>query len=242
MSDATPIAVCVPSQLGPRPRDWRLGSVSERYETGGRGPGTVSRGTGDAGGVSYGSYQMKSRPNGGVVAAFLKDPVAARWRTRFAHLEPGTPAFSHVWQEIAATTPDAFRRAQHHYIARTHFMPQVRAARRLGIELTTRSAALADAVWSAAVQVGPHNRLLARAVAAVRAAGGDVNDDALLIRALYAERGRRAANGSLALFSHNSAAVQAGVAKRFEREERDALTLLDRQCIPLPPLAGQVLP
>ena len=42
-----------------------LGSLSSKYETGGRGPGTVSSGVGDAGGVSYGSYQMTSKPAGG---------------------------------------------------------------------------------------------------------------------------------------------------------------------------------
>ncbi|HKG81488.1 MAG TPA: LysM domain-containing protein, partial [Pyrinomonadaceae bacterium] len=37
-----------------------LGALSAKYETGGRGPGTVSTGAGDFGGVSYGSYQMAS--------------------------------------------------------------------------------------------------------------------------------------------------------------------------------------
>ena len=32
-----------------------LGTLSAKYETGGRGPGTVSSGAGDPGGVSYGS-------------------------------------------------------------------------------------------------------------------------------------------------------------------------------------------
>src|SRR5579859_1006251 len=32
-----------------------LGKLSEKYETGGRGPGTISGGVGDYGGVSYGS-------------------------------------------------------------------------------------------------------------------------------------------------------------------------------------------
>jgi len=36
----------------------RLGDLSSKYETGGNGPTTVSSGKGDAGGVSYGSYQM----------------------------------------------------------------------------------------------------------------------------------------------------------------------------------------
>jgi hypothetical protein len=38
----------------------RLGSVSERYESSGRGPGTVSSGAGDPGGVSNGVYLLSS--------------------------------------------------------------------------------------------------------------------------------------------------------------------------------------
>src|SRR5690606_14182281 len=53
-----------PAFVPARPPAWVLGSLSSKYETGGRGPGTVSSGRGDAGGVSYGSYQMTSRPHG----------------------------------------------------------------------------------------------------------------------------------------------------------------------------------
>src|SRR5215204_5365620 len=37
------------------------GALSAKYETGGRGPGTVSTGAGDQGGVSYGYYQMATK-------------------------------------------------------------------------------------------------------------------------------------------------------------------------------------
>ena len=70
---------------------WLLGSLSSKYETGGRGPGTVSGGIGDAGGVSYGSYQMTSRPRGGTVARFVAW-VAFPWRNRFAALKPEVPS------------------------------------------------------------------------------------------------------------------------------------------------------
>src|SRR5215211_8493937 len=46
-----------------------LGALSAKYETGGRGPGTVSTGAGDPGGVSYGSYQMATKM--GTVARFI---------------------------------------------------------------------------------------------------------------------------------------------------------------------------
>lgn len=37
---------------------WHQGQTSEHYESGSRGPGTISSGIGDHGGMSYGSYQL----------------------------------------------------------------------------------------------------------------------------------------------------------------------------------------
>lgn len=96
----------------------KRGSLSSRYETGGRGSETVSSGIGrggvpDRGGVSYGSYQLTSQStkrdgngkivivkDGGNVANFLRTD-GTRWAPEFASLKPGSPAFSNVWRKIA---------------------------------------------------------------------------------------------------------------------------------------------
>ncbi|EAA8371766.1 hypothetical protein BHM08_20935 [Salmonella enterica] len=49
---------------------WVLGTTSEHYESGGRGPGVVSSGRGDHGGASYGCYQLSSKP--GVVQDYIQ--------------------------------------------------------------------------------------------------------------------------------------------------------------------------
>jgi LysM domain len=210
---------------------WVLGQLSARYETGGRGPGTVSSGAGDAGGASYGSYQMTSIPRGGTVARFVNDP-AFPFRERFAGLEPGSAAFTAAWKALAAEQPEAFHEAQHDFIRRTHFDPMVqRLKEATGIDVTARSPALQDCCWSTAVQHGPGNAIARGVCAALKDAGGappedgDAYDEAV-IRAMYAERSRRREDGNLAHFSRNSAEVQAGVAQRFEREQRDALAML----------------
>jgi hypothetical protein len=209
-----------------------LGTLSEKYETSGRGPGTVSSGAGDAGGVSYGSYQMTSR-NGGTVFRFVTQATFP-WRDAFRDLKPGSPEFTAAWKAIAAADPQAFQAAQHTYIKATHF--DVLAAnvfREDALNVATRSAALQDVVWSTAVQNGPNTPVIARALAALKKQGGPppgaAGFDRALIKAIYAERGRRNAAGELVYFSNNSAAVQAGVAKRFVDEERDALRMLDGQ-------------
>jgi hypothetical protein len=216
----------------PEPELWVLGSLSSKYETGGRGPGTVSSGIGDAGGVSYGSYQMTSRPRGGTVARFVAGP-AFPWRDRFAALKPGSPEFSAAWRGLTNEAHGAFFEAQHAFIKATHFDPLVaKVLSEDGLDVRTRSPAVQDAVWSTAVQHGPNTPVVHRAIAAVGGAPSlrpvDRERDRRLIVAIYAERGRRSAAGNLVYFARNSRAVQDGVARRFRDEERDALAMLDR--------------
>ena len=217
-----------PAAATTRPADsgHTLGDLSRRYETGGRGPGTVSGGHGDAGGVSYGSYQLATRR--GRPAEFLAHE-GAPWADRFAGQAPGTAAFSATWRQIAREQPAAFHAAQHDYIQRTHYTPLEQGVqRRTGLDADTRSAALRDVIWSTAVQHGPGSRIIDTAIGQVdaRMQRSDPGYDRALIGAIYAERGRRDADGQLHHFRSNSAAVQAGVAQRFIDERADALRML----------------
>ncbi len=215
-----------------------LGKLSERFEVGGRGPGTVSSGTGDAGGVSYGSYQMTSVPRGGTVLRFVRDP-SFPFADAFKDLAPGTPEFSGAWRRLAQEEPEAFQEAQHEFIRRTHFDPMSERIRRHArIDVLSRSAAIQDCIWSTAVQHGGASGIPIIACEAVRVSRdapqpgqGRVFDEAW-IRAIYAERGRRALDGTLAHFRRNSPGVQKGVARRFEEELVAALRMLNAAAPP----------
>jgi type VI secretion system (T6SS) spike protein VgrG3 len=168
--------------------------------------------------------------SGGTVGRFVAQSDFA-WASEFAGLVPGTPAFTQKWKEVAVREPEKFQDAQHAYIKRTHFDPLAATIRADdGLDITTRSHALQNAVWSTAVQHGPNTPVIHRALAQMKASSGVSADqpdfDKTLIVAIYAERGRRDAQGSLVYFSTNSAAVQDGVAKRFVAEQRDALQML----------------
>jgi hypothetical protein len=173
---------------------------------------------------------MTSR-NGGTVAAFIAEPTF-RWRGQFAGLTPGTPDFTAKWKEIAIAEADAFSEAQHAFIKRTHFDPLMANIRaRGGPDLTTRSDALQDVVWSTAVQHGPNSPVIDRALKVLNGAGVGVADptfDRELIKAIYAERGRKDGAGVMIYFSRNSPDIQNGVAKRFVSEQKDALAMLDQ--------------
>ena len=204
-----------------------LGELSAKYETGGRGPGTVSTGAGDPGGVSYGSYQMASKM--GVPTRFVTQP-GFPWLADFQGLRAGTAPFTTVWKRIAAAETDAFQKAQHGFIKKTHYdLLAAKVLKEDGLDVNKRSGALQDVIWSTAVQHGGATPIIHRALANVSGSPTDPGYDEQVIRAIYAERGRRKADGNLAYFSKSSPAVQKGVGNRFRNELQDALAMLAKE-------------
>ena len=204
-----------------------LGALSAKYETGGRGPGVVSTGAGDYGGVSYGSYQMASKM--GIPTRFVTQP-GFPWLQDFANLTAGTAQFTAVWKRIATEQTDAFQKAQHAFIKKTHY--DLLVAKILGddnLDVNTRTRAVQDVVWSTAVQHGGATPIVHRACATLSCKQTDPDYDEQLIRAIYAERARKKPDGGLAYFSKSSAGVQTGVANRFKNELLDALALLAKE-------------
>lgn len=207
---------------------WRLGRLSERYESGGRGrgPGTVSTGRDDPGGVSYGLYQMASRT--GAVTGFVATE-GALWADELGTAVPGSPEFSAAWQAIAARQPAAFAAAQHAYIARTHYRPVVAAVlARTGLDLDSRAPALRDVGWSCAVQHGAAARIIAAAVTATDAATARTaaGYDRALISAIYGARGDYVRAVAARLPGGAGEALRAMAARRYPAECAAALALL----------------
>lgn len=199
-----------------------LGKLSEKYESGGRGPGTVSTGKGDPGGVSYGTYQLASK------VGRADDFVKKYYPNEFKGLKGGSEEFTKAWKALAEKDPKALHANEHAYIKETHYDPQARKLQKeLELDVAKRSAALRDVVWSVAVQHGPNSGLIVTAVTPLlkNAKLADVTDESI-IRAVYAERGRKDADGKLVYFKRVSDDWIPGLTKRFESEQKDALEML----------------
>ena len=123
---------------------YHLGEISERYES--AGPGTISTGQGDHGGVSYGTYQLST--NQGTLAEYL---AQSRYRDEFRDLEPNTPAFNATWRNLADQDP-GFGRDQTDFIHDTHYSEQLDRLKSAGIDLSDRGPSVREALFSTSVQ------------------------------------------------------------------------------------------
>lgn len=175
-----------PAPVAPGKR--RLGALSEVYESANKGPGTVSKGRNDPGGVSYGVYQLSS--NAGTLTAFMRSE-GKKWASEFGAAKPGGALFSKTWENIAKREPDAFRDAQHAFIERTHYRRAATAVQEAkGLDLDSRHDAIRDATWSVSVQHGGAVKILTAAVDAadLKAARSDPSYDRHLAEAIYKAR------------------------------------------------------
>lgn len=203
-----------------------LGSLSEKYESGGRGPATVSTGEGDPGGVSYGTYQLASKV--GRADEFVKK----YYPKEFEGLKGGSEEFTKKWKELAKSDPDGLKKNEHQFIKETHYDPQAaKLLRDLKLDLTKRSSVFRDVVWSVAVQHGPNTDVIVVAVNGLLGDKKKLDDltDEELIKAVYAERGRKTDDGKLARFKGVSEKWIPALTKRFESEEKDALEVLKKE-------------
>jgi hypothetical protein len=189
-----------------------LGAVSAFFESGGKASAT-STGKGDFGGASYGMHQLSSKK--GTLQSFLSQ---SGYASQFSGLTPGTPEFNAKWEAVTSADP-AFAGSQKSFIKATHYDPQMQRLKNAGIDLSGRSDAVKEAVWSTATQFGPQSSLITSALA-----GKDVSGmtDAGIITAI---QDYKAANNST-LFRSSSAAVQAGTLARAGQEKQVLLSHL----------------
>ncbi|MFP5222062.1 MAG: hypothetical protein ACLGSA_07215 [Acidobacteriota bacterium] len=173
-------------------RSDRIGILSAAYE---------SRGAIDAigydgrGGTSYGTYQIASGV--GTMSRFLNylESKAPDLASRLSTSGPANTggregAMANEWKRIASQHPKRFEALQHEFIGDTHYQPALKSITlSTGEDLSKRSQAVREVLWSTAVQHGPNGAsdIFTSAVEKLQAKGQEKSDKAL-IEEVYAQR------------------------------------------------------
>lgn len=135
-----------------------IGDLSKRYESNGE-PGCISNGLGDAGGKSYGMYQMSSRM--GVVDDYIQwlHNNGYWFAENLAEHPVGSIAFDEAWRWLAySDNKNDFAASQHNYIGDTYYKPAVAALKTAMYDVEDKHHdIMRDVVWSRTVQYGVGN-------------------------------------------------------------------------------------
>ena len=198
-----------------------LGAVAEKYESGGRGSGTV--GWDKVGGTSYGKKQISSKA--GAMTDFLKfldktgkGDVAKKLREAGIEKDTGSTSGKAVdaWKEVVAS--GALGDSENEWLGQGYKQALKGLSDQSLQSRINSSRALQEMLFSTAVQHGPGG--------AMKIFNGVFKPgmtDEQLVKAVYAERG---ADGGKKHFGGSTANVQAGVVNRFGKEEQDIMGLL----------------
>lgn len=205
-----------------------LGDLSKRYESNGD-PGCISSGLGDAGGKSYGMYQMSSKM--GVVNDYIQWLYNNGYWFADSLVEhyAGSIAFDEVWRWLAySDNKDDFALSQHNYIMDTYYKPAVATLKAAMYDVEDKhNSVMRDVVWSRAVQYGVGN-IVEMFETACNKLGYpnlsyvDSKDyDKAMIKAIYFDV------CSTPEWTNGSPSIREGLYSRFNRECQDALERLE---------------
>lgn len=192
-----------------------VGALSEKYESGGHGVGTISSGQNDPkGGVSYGKYQLASKT--GSMSAFINSKEGQPFKKDFEGLTPGTDSFNSKYREVVSKNGDKLDQAQHDFLGRTHYNVAISEAKKKGFDTGDR--AIQEAIWAMAMHLGPGGAKKAIDMAAM---GGIPKDKSDQLNKLYDSRTQ--------YWQNKGSAGGAAVASRLVRERRDAQNIENGQ-------------
>lgn len=199
------------------PSNYKLGSISAKYEAGGFNGGAVSSGNGDYGGISYGIPQFSTKSGSADNFVSWLKKVNPNMGSVFGNTKAGTTDFTNAWKNAYSKYGDDFSSLQTQYAFENYAKPLADLAKqKTGVDYT-RSPALQELVYSTALQFGSGNLGLS--------ALGNVNSnmsDTDIINASYDNK----ISNYKSYFKDSSSNVQESVKNRFKNERNDILSLV----------------
>ncbi|MHC1712189.1 MAG: hypothetical protein AB9872_08570 [Solidesulfovibrio sp.] len=179
------------------------------------------------GGTSYGQYQIASKT--GTMDYFIKfldekaPDLASKLKSAGSADTGGrSGSMPNTWREISATDPKRFEALQHEFIRTNNYVPAAKSlVLTTGVDVTKRSYALREVLWSTAVQHGPAGaeKIFSQAIEKAEAMPAGQDFDKSVIEEVYRIRGQQ-------FFRHNKR-VREAVQSRFRDEKTTAIALLD---------------
>jgi hypothetical protein len=213
--------------------NWSLGQTSEKYESGGKGAGTISdyegSGANSEDGAGYGRYQLASflpaeKQDGTRRRSSKNSPVIQfinsfpKWKSKFSGLTPATSAFDTAWKSAASSDAEEFSKDQHTFIKNNCYDVMISNLKRENLDLQKYGPAVQDLIWSTAVQYGPNNTKVFTIPLANKA---DLTDRTIVDLVSSYKKAT-----SDAYFSSSDARTKASLKTRFENEKQDLLKLI----------------
>ena len=134
-----------------------IGKYVKKFESGSKGSSAISSGTGDYGGVSFGSYQFPSYKK----SVTTEGNLPAFWNKYYASQYPGVQpgnneAFKKAWLDAVSKDPTGFFNNEHAFIASQYYTPAVNKLVEYGVgDPGKYDRSAQEAIWSSAVQLGP---------------------------------------------------------------------------------------
>jgi len=179
------------------------------------------------GGTSYGQFQLASKTGAmDLFIKFLKEKapdIAARLKAAGPSDTGGkTGLMPAVWKDIAARDPKRFEALQHEFIRGSSYAPAAKSiVLTTGVDVTKRSYALREVLWSTAVQHGPSGaeRIFSQAIENADVGTDSQDFDKAVIEQVYRLRSQK--------FFRHTKRVREAVQSRFRDEKSTALALLD---------------
>ena len=196
-----------------------VGKHVKQFESGTKGSSTISSGTGDYGGVSFGSYQFPSYKKAVTTDGSLPEFWNKYFAAQYPGVQPGdNQAFKNAWLDAVNKDPAGFFNKEHAFIAAQYYTPVSSKLASNGVgDPTQYNRAAQEAAWSSAVQYGPG---LAASVFQKSGVNSSMNP-VDYINKLYDYK--IATVGST--FKSSSKSVQNSIANRYAKEKQILLGL-----------------
>lgn len=224
-------------------------SLVLKYEAGGD-PATVSSGSGDLGGRSYGTYQFSS--TAGVVNDFVEwllkypnDAYANYGRVLKNAYPVNSKEFVATWKNIGTVDAQGFQKLQDEYAGDKYYNAAYWQLKNHGYDMVKHTEAMKAVLFSRAIQYGAGNMYELYTEAAHKLGYpnlsyvDDKDFDKNMISAIYdflAEECEQAYQKSNGMYhspkdwaNGSRTVVKVGLYNRFKNEKIDALKLLEKE-------------